>query len=128
MSFAAYFYRAVDWSIATSDPYLLKQISAPTCTGCNELIATIDTVEAAGGYSVGGRVQINELSVAQNDGLYTADYVIEVTITQTAQTVVHSKGAVPSSYSAPYGGQPTPSYLYVGWGSNGWQAVGIAHE
>ncbi len=49
LEFGAYFYRALEWSIATTNSYLLKQISAATCEGCNDYIKTIDDLAARHG-------------------------------------------------------------------------------
>ena len=33
-AFATYFVQAVDWGLATTDPYLISAISAPSCRAC----------------------------------------------------------------------------------------------
>ena len=41
LAFATYFIKALDWSLATTDPYLIKQISAPSCQACKAYISNI---------------------------------------------------------------------------------------
>jgi Family of unknown function (DUF6318) len=124
ISFAFYFYRALDWSIATTNSYLLRQISATTCQSCNTYINEINKVEAAGGYSTGARITIDEVARVQ-DTLVPAEYVMQVELHQSPQVLVTSAGAVPSTYSGT--GKQNTSQLYLGWGPSGWQALEISH-
>jgi hypothetical protein len=121
LAFAAYFYRALDWSIATTNPDLLRPISASTCTECERYIHEIDDVEAAGGYSRGGRIDVTNLAIAHGN-LVKADFVVQVMAWQETQVLVSSAGASPTSY--PSGAGPATNYLYVSW-RNGWQALEI---
>jgi Family of unknown function (DUF6318) len=47
LAFAAYFYKALDWSIATTNPNLLRAISAPQCSTCEYYIHGLDALAAA---------------------------------------------------------------------------------
>jgi hypothetical protein len=123
LAFAAYFYKALDWSIATTDPYLLRQISAPTCIGCNKYIASMDAIKAAGGFSTGGRGTLTAEQLVTGDGRVQAQYTVQVTLTQTTQVVVTSSGAAPTTY--PHDASAVTNFLYVSWAANGWQAVEI---
>ena len=125
LEFGAYFYRAVDWGIATTNSYLVKQISAPTCDGCNGYIKTIDDLAARHGYSTGGRLTLTSIGFGRTDSPIKADYTIRAEVSQTTQVVVKSAGAAPSTYPK----DPTPRtlILLVSWGPTGWQAVGAGH-
>src|SRR5882757_6312243 len=57
ISFAGFYIKALDWSYATSDPYLLKQISAPSCEYCQKAITGLEKVQAGGGHITGSRIQ-----------------------------------------------------------------------
>jgi hypothetical protein len=123
LAFAAYFYRALDWSIATTDPYLLRQISAPTCIGCNKYINAMTALEHAGGYSVGGRGHATSFALVHGDSRVTAEFTVQVTLIQQSQVVVTSPGAPATTYSN--SGNPETNFLYVSWGNAGWQAIEI---
>src|SRR6185436_18107587 len=41
LAFAGYFIRALDWSIATTDPKLLIPVSAPACSACVSYVEEI---------------------------------------------------------------------------------------
>ena len=81
ISFAAYFYRALDWSIATSNPNLLRPISSPGCKPASEYIQEIDSFVASGGHSEGGSAGAFKFAPVQGT-LVHSDFVIEVTINQ----------------------------------------------
>jgi Family of unknown function (DUF6318) len=122
LAFAAYFYKALDWSIATTDPYLLRQVSAATCDACSRLINEMTLVESAGGYSTGGRIAITDIAKAHGT-LVSSEYVFQIRGTQSNEVVVHSAGAAASSYA--YGDDPVLNYLYVSWSGTGWTVLGL---
>lgn len=119
--FASYFYRAIDWSIATTNPNLLRAISAPSCKPCTKYIQEIDALAAAGGHSEGARLQVSAYAPAEGD-LLKADYVIQVTINQAPQVLVAKNGtrATPSPPS-----NPAINYLYMSWDNGGFVATEI---
>jgi hypothetical protein len=120
LAFAAYFYRAVDWSIATTNPDLLRPISAPSCQPCQQYIHGLDSLATAGGHSEGGRLRATSFSIANGD-LVKADFDVKVTIDQQVNVII-SPGKPAASYSR----SPNPgiNYLYIRW-SDGWQALDI---
>jgi hypothetical protein len=121
IAFAGYFYRALDWSIATTNPNLLRAISAPSCKPCTKYIQEIDALAAAGGHSEGARLQVSAYAPAEGD-LLKADYVIQVTINQAPQVLVAKNGtrATPSPPS-----NPAINYLYMSWDNGGFVATEI---
>jgi hypothetical protein len=121
ISFAGYFYRALDWSIATTNANLLRAISAPTCVYCQDYIRKIDALAASGGHSEGARLIASQF--APGEGTYVpADYAIKVTLTQDPQIIVQSDGAR-ATYAPTV--SPTINYLYVTWKDGDFIAVGI---
>jgi hypothetical protein len=121
LSFANYFYESIDWSIATSNPNLLRSISGPGCRPCQQYIHEIDAVASAGGHSEGGRSQSSSFAIVHGT-LIVSDYVVKVTFSQQVQVIVAAGGA-----SATYAPRANPgtNYLYMTWVDNQWQAVGI---
>jgi hypothetical protein len=115
--------RALDWSIATTDPYLFRQISAPGCTACTTLINKITSVSSTGGYSTGGRIKASNFEVVDGYTLVVADYVVRVTYLQGAQVIVTHPGATPTAY--PSDTSPETSFLYLGWRGAGWQVLAV---
>jgi hypothetical protein len=121
LAFAAYFYKALDWSIATTNPDLLRPISAQSCTACNSYIQGLDALASAGGYSEGGRIQATSFEITEGN-VVKADYVVEVTIHQRVEVIV-SPGGPPSTY--PPKADPLTTYIYMDWRGAGWQVVDL---
>jgi hypothetical protein len=121
ISFAGYFYRALDWSIATSNPNLLRPISAASCAPCSRYINEIDAFAAAGGHSEGARVTAFQFAPAQGN-LVKSDFVVQVTLNQMPQVLVSADG---SRSTPPAPTNPSIVYLYIDWANGRFQAVEI---
>jgi Family of unknown function (DUF6318) len=110
IAFAGYFYRALDWSIATTNPNLLRAISAPSCSGCQKDIQMLDRFAAEGRHS---EARLSESGASRvNDTLVPAEFVMQVTIDQQADVTVDANGS--STTYAP-AVRSAISYLYVKW-------------
>jgi hypothetical protein len=116
ISFGAYFVAALDWSLATTDPYLLRQISASTCEPCSTYVDGLSELAANGGYVIGGRATFLSSSISTGS-LVTADAVVDVKFSQTAE-IIYKPGVSASSYPAPPGVIVNRLYLKrldLGW-------------
>jgi hypothetical protein len=124
IAFAGYFYRALDWSIATTNANLLRAISAPSCKTCQGYIHDIDALAASGGHSEGGRLLAT--AFAPTDGTVAeSDFVIQVTITQQQEVIVDAGGA---SSRPPAPINPATNYLYVSWNNGDFEAIEIGRN
>jgi hypothetical protein len=119
--FADYYFRALDWSIATNDPYLLRQISSPRCVACARAIDGLTSLKAEGSYLRGGQITIDSAEVDEHAHDIPADYAIIVTTTQAAEQLFSSTAA-PSSVAAK---TTTKSTVLVTWVSGRWQVVEV---
>jgi Family of unknown function (DUF6318) len=99
LNFGGYFVRALDWSLATTDPYLIKQFSAPSCETCASYIDGLSKLAASGGHLTGGRATLRSVGIVQGK-LVKADYVVQVSYDQQPE-VIYEAGAVPSTPPAP---------------------------
>jgi hypothetical protein len=120
LEFAVYYIKALDWSLATTDPYLLKQISAATCKTCEGYVKALSELAAQGGTVQGGRIRFRSSRLFDGAGDVTADYIVEVTYTQAPLTRVFPT-ASPSNDST----TPTTyhSHVFVSWGGTSWRIV-----
>jgi hypothetical protein len=89
LEFAVYYIKALDWGTATADPFLLEQISAPTCKSCKISIDAMRNLEAEGGKVEGGRYKIESVETLDGTGSVKADYAIKFVLTQDPIVVVH---------------------------------------
>jgi Family of unknown function (DUF6318) len=121
ITFAGYFFRALDWSIATTNPNLLRAISAPSCATCQGYIHDIDAVAAKGGHSEGSRISAYEFAPAHGD-LVAAQFVIQVTLTQQPQVLVSADG---TRSTPPPPNNPVVTYVYMDWQNGNFIALGL---
>jgi hypothetical protein len=119
LAFAGYFIRALDWSIATTDPSILVPISSPSCAACSSYISRLDSLRRAHGYLQGGRLKLISEKIATGSFSIRSDYVI-VTRTYQEAVLVISPRVKPSHISD---ATQDESRVYVGWAHSGWIAV-----
>jgi hypothetical protein len=118
--FAKFFFQAIDWSIATMDPYLIQKYSEPTCNGCANSIKMITNLTKTKGYVVGGRISPSDAQISFEKFDIPSSYAVKVALNQSAETVVHSPGAAPSvAFATP---QVGTQWLLVDWVGDGFQA------
>jgi len=119
LAFAGYFIRALDWSIATTDPSILVPISSPSCAACSSYISRLNSLRRAHGYLQGGRLKLISEKIATGSFSIRSDYVI-VTRTYQEAVLVISPRVKPSHISD---ATQDESRVYVMWARNGWIAV-----
>lgn len=120
VTFAQFYVTALDWSYATSDPYLLKQVSAPSCVECNKVIDGLTKLNAEGGHIQGSRITINSIGMFDGTGNLKADYIVKTVTTQDAGAIVHANGTTTDRS----GRHRTTTYVYLSWISGGWKILG----
>lgn len=121
MAFAQYYIQVIDWSIATTDTYLLRQISAPTCKACKRWINDLDQLAAEHGYVKGGRLTIGE--VRRVDAIKTgvkSDYIVDVKYVQAPDVIIYPHAAPSTDNSKPVN---TGSYVFVSWRDGAWSVI-----
>jgi len=109
----------LDWSTATTDPYLLQSISAPSCKSCKSSIDVLSRLRAEGGYVQGGRYRIDTVESLSGKGDVKADYVIKFEITQAPVVVVRPTATNTAAAKA----QKVVSYVYVSWVADHWLII-----
>jgi hypothetical protein len=124
LDFAAYFIKALDWSIATNDPVLIRQVALPSCTTCSKYIAKLDAFDGGTqGYVSGGRISITSIAIARGTSSITADQIVELTLFQEPD-VIHRPSVAPSTET------PSPASvktrIYLSWVENVWKVVEMA--
>jgi len=120
MAFAAYYYHALDWSIATNDAYLLAEISSVDCVTCRRFIDQMAANRESGTYVTGGRIDILGSGLATGHDV-DADQVLRVRVRQ-GQEIIHESGTE-SSTAGP--ARTTSSLVYTSWIDNAWQVRGV---
>lgn len=116
---AVFYEKAYDWSLATNDPYLLKQISAPTCQRCKEVIDGLTKLAAQGGHTWGARGHVDSSRLFDGKGVIKADHIVRVVVTQAAGGSVF-----PDRTTSDVPRATIESYIYISWIDGQWQIVG----
>jgi Family of unknown function (DUF6318) len=115
--FADYFIRVLDWSLATTDPYLVQRLSLPTCQACAQYGDRLGRLRKSGGYVRGGRITVNSTSIAAGNSAFKSDCIVQAFLTQDADTVV-TRTAPPSTESTR--ASTSGLRLYLSWLRDHW--------
>lgn len=121
IEFAEFYIKALDWSYATTDPYLLRMVSSPSCQRCKAVIDGLARLQAQGGHIRGDRIVFDSDDLCDcTDAQVKADYIVKVVSTQDAGAIVHANGSVANAH----GQERATTYVYTSWTGKGWTIVG----
>ena len=119
-SFATYFVQAVDWGLATTDPYLISAISAPSCRACAGYIQGLTAMRARGDSVHGARIQVVSATALRGTLPVKADYGVELVIREDAPAAASTGSAAPSTDTR---ANQDYARVYLDWTAGGWQVV-----
>jgi hypothetical protein len=117
-AFAAYYIKVLDWSYATSDAYLLRVVSAPTCATCKKIIGGLTTLREEGGHILGDRLRLKSALLQSFTGKIKSDYIVKVVVTQEPGAIVHPTATTDRNATS-----TVTSFIYLSW-INGWKILG----
>jgi hypothetical protein len=120
--FAGYFIRALDWSIATTDPYLLEKLSLPSCRTCQGYIWRLTGLRRSGGAVSGGRISVTSLELFDGTGDVKADSIVRLILTQTPDVVI--RPSIPPSTEATVV-RSYESFVFLTWVTDSWRAAAV---
>lgn len=115
-----YFVSALSWSYATTDPYLLQQISSPECGACARFIQRLSTLRRDGGHIEGSRFSLLAIRHVTGHFPIAADYVFEIKLTQAPGRVISPSGSPQVISTVPIS---DTSRVYVSWSGTSWHVV-----
>jgi hypothetical protein len=120
LAFAGYFIRALDWSIATTDPTSLDAVSAPECQACRAYITELNRLQAEGGRIQGGRMTLRSASADFRPRDRPSEYQVAVKYVQDPDYVIRR-----SSLPSPDGtaSKTYSSFVLLRWITTKWQTV-----
>jgi Family of unknown function (DUF6318) len=125
LAFAGYFIRALDWSIATTDPKLLIPISDPACLACGSYVGEIRDLRVHGGYVRGGRISLSAAEINQSVSRTGVEYVITINTVQQPDSII---GKSQSPLSRETSTERLKSNLLLVWRRGSWIASGLEAE
>lgn len=120
IAFVTYYYKALDWSTATTDPYLLIGLGTPQCRSCATNIQQLTAIRTAGGHITSGRIRLDSISIVTNTFTIHSERVMKV-LTDEDAIVVDLPGK-PLATNRP-AVQRDPTLVFVSWLAGKWQVV-----
>jgi hypothetical protein len=121
--FAAYYLRAVNWSIETNDGYLIRGISSASCQTCTRLVEGFASLAASSRHQNGGTSTLQSISIVAGDFTVKADRVVQLTFSESAAKVMTKAGLVVQRIPAR---AATVSNVFVSWIRGSWKVVEVA--
>ncbi len=85
----AYYFRALGWSLATNDDYLIRALAPPTCATCRRVIAGLAEVHRLGEVQLGGAISVLEARAVRGTFKIKSEYTVQVRYRQ-AQTMLYA--------------------------------------
>jgi hypothetical protein len=119
LAFAVYYFKALDWSFASNDAYLLRKIGTATCSACNRYITALDGL-AASERLTGSRITIVSGRLVAGSFKVKSDEVAEFVLND--QAAVLTKPSAPPSTVAP-AATHDHSLVFVSWIDGGWKVI-----
>ena len=122
LAFANYYFKSLDWSTATTDPYLLQQISSPLCQACARAINGLIALRDEGGHVRGGRISLVSTKLVTGTFKVKSDLVVEVAVNENAVVLIRPSAAPTTSAPAV---TRDNSLVFVSWLSGRWHVIEV---
>jgi hypothetical protein len=122
LQLAGFYYKALDWTIATNDDYLIRQIATTSCRACRLVHNALLRLKAAHEVQHGGRIQVKAVRLETSRFALKYDYAFEITYSQDA-VVVESPDGVSRTTSP--GVTRSSSLVFVAWSGGRWRVVNV---
>jgi uncharacterized protein DUF6318 len=122
LAFAGYFVRALDWSIATTDPKLLITISDAACLACGSYVEEIRDLRVHGGYIRGGRISLSAAEINESVSKTGVEYIITINTVQQPDSIM---GKSQSPLSQETSTERLKSNLLLAWRRGSWVVSGL---
>jgi hypothetical protein len=119
--FAGYYLKALDWSIATNDPYLVEKISAANCSACNRAISGLKSLRGRGGHVVGGRIQVTSAKIVTGTFKIRSELVVEVFANEETVVLVEPSSARTTARSV----RNDASLVFLSWAADDWKVIDV---
>ena len=124
LELAAYYFAALDWSIATNDAVLLVPLASASCKPCAATIQNLVSLSTSKRRIVGGRIRVNSLDLVSGHFSVSSDVVVKVEATQGFEKLLGPGGNLvhtvpPSSES---------SLVFASWQNGSWKVVDLGGE
>jgi hypothetical protein len=121
--FAAYYFKALDWAIATNDDWIVRRISAESCQACRRVSVGLSALRARDTIQLGGRIQLRSAVIERQRYKRHYDRAVRVTYDEQAVWLLHSDGSRRQTQAAVIGDS---SIVFLVWQSGRWIVSEVA--
>ena len=120
--FGAYYFRALDWAIATNDDSPVRRIAASTCNSCQKVYDELRLLHSRHEIETGGRIQIRGGEI--EDARYRLDYDVALRVSYSEEAVVLVNRDGVSRTTSP-AVQTADGLVFVKWLNGSWRVVEV---
>jgi hypothetical protein len=123
-AFAGYYYKALDWSIATNDDALIRAIAGPGCPSCRLASEAVAKLRARNEIELGGRIVVEHASTLTSRPRvnFRYDYAFRFTYREDAVVLVSPDGSRRTTAQA----SRQTSIVYVDWLGDEWRVANVS--
>jgi hypothetical protein len=118
MAAAVYYVRALDWSIATNDTFLIRQLALPSCRACRAYVAQFSALGHVGGEYDGGRWRVKTVALVHGKSDIRSDYIVRV-----VADVAPARVVVGGDVSRLPGRNNVATYVFLSWVGHRWRVA-----
>lgn len=122
IAFGGYYFKALDWSIATNDATAVVAISAAGCKACARVREAVDTLHRRHQIQKGGRIKVRTFGDVHQKFEVKADYVIRVVYDEDA---VQLSGPGQDPRTTVPAARNAASYVFVSWVGGAWKVTEV---
>ena len=121
----AYYFRALDWSIATNDAWLVRSIGLASCSACRRVSRGIAELRRLDETELDGRIRVRSAVVDLADYELRYDVAVRVIYDEEAVRLRTSDGRVQTT-------QPSVTHafghVFLKWRAGGWRVVEVTNQ
>jgi hypothetical protein len=122
LQIAGFYYKAFDWTIATNDDYLIREVSTPGCRACQLVYQALARLRAHHEVQLGGRIAVKAVRLETVRYAAKYDYAFRVTYSQSPVVIKSAQGSTRTTSA----GEPrAASLVFVVWSVNRWRIANV---
>jgi hypothetical protein len=118
----AYYFKALDWTIASNDDWLIEQLALPSCAACRRIHGGLASLQAKGTVERGGRIRVRSAVVDRSNREAGVDVAVRVVYDEDPVRLVASNGRVQTTQRAVRG---VVALVLLRWVGMAWRVVEV---
>jgi hypothetical protein len=119
----AFYFRALDWTIATNDDWLIRRLGLRSCGACNRVRRGLQALREKGQEEIGGRISVHSAVVSSDRYKIDYDFAIRVAYDEEAVRLKNRDGNIHTTQAAV---RNQVDVVFLTWRSGTWRVVEVA--